>query len=102
MTDTSTFDGASFGIGAQVIVRDASPTDRSPWPASPSGIIVGSGGSAIQGVWGPPGGAQLWRVEFDEPQIRDDDEGPFDHAQVNERFLELAPPVDDQVLQDQG
>ena len=93
----SSFGSPSFGIGAQVTVRDVSPTDRSPWPAGPSGVIVGAGGSAIQGVWGSPGGAQLWRVEFDEPQLRDDGEGPFGHAQVNERFLELAPPVDDLV-----
>jgi hypothetical protein len=82
-------------------VRDASTSDRSPWPTGPSGIIVGAGGSAIQGVWGRPGGAQLWRVEFDEPQIRDDGEGPFDHAQVNERFLELAPPIGSEETADQ-
>jgi hypothetical protein len=84
----------SFGVGAQVIVRDASPSDPSPWPSSPSGVIVGAAGSVIQGVWGPLGGPQSWLVEFDEPEMRSDGEGPFERAQVNERFLQLAPPVD--------
>jgi hypothetical protein len=83
-----------FGVGAQVFVRDASESDRSPWPESPSGVIVGAGGSAIQGVWGDLGGGVLWEVEFDDPQQRDDGEGPFASAHVNQRFLELAPPVD--------
>ena len=67
-----------FGVGAQVFVRDASESDPSPWPASPSGVIIGTAGSAIQGVWGPLGNGQQWRVQFDEPQWRDDGEGPFD------------------------
>jgi hypothetical protein len=81
---------ADFGIAAQVFVRDASPTDPSPWPESPSGVIVRSAGSALQGVWGKAGG-RLWLVEFDEPQRNSAGDGPFATAQVHEKFLELAP-----------
>ncbi|PRY70037.1 hypothetical protein B0I08_101159 [Glaciihabitans tibetensis] len=84
-------DSAVFGIAAQVFVRDASLIDPSPWPASPSGVILRSGGSALQGVWGSAGGGQLWWVEFDEPQHNSSGDGPFATAQVHEKFLELAP-----------
>jgi hypothetical protein len=84
---------AAFGVGAQVFVHDVTDTDRSEWPTEPSGIITKSAGSAIQGVWGASGG-RLWWIEFDEPQQRDDGEGPFASAQVHERFLELAPPYE--------
>jgi hypothetical protein len=83
-----------FGVGAQVFVRDVSASDRSSWPTSPSGVIVGAGGSPIQGVWGSAMGGRMWNIEFDEPQIQDDGAGPFDSAQINERYLELAPPID--------
>jgi len=87
---TSSFD---FGVGAQVFVRDASPTLPSPWPQGPSGIIVRSGGSALSGVWGKAAG-RMWWVEFDEPQSNSDGSGPFSTAQVLEKYLELAPAVD--------
>lgn len=84
---------SAIGIGAQVFVRDASETERSPWPSEPSGIVFRSGGSALAGVWGAAGGGQWWWIEFDEPQLRADGEGPFHTAQVLDKFLELAPPV---------
>lgn len=82
-----------FGVGAQVFVRDASPTDVSPWPSEPSGIIVRSGGSAIGGVWGKAERARQWLITFDEPQT---DASGLTHvsAQVAEKYLELAPPFD--------
>jgi hypothetical protein len=83
-----------FGIGAQVHVQDASPSDRSPWPDEPSGIIVRAGGSALAGVWGSAGGGRMWWVQFDEPQRDSAGEGPFAEAQVHERFLVLAPPFE--------
>ena len=82
---------ATFGIAAQVVVRDASPSDPSPWPDEPGGIIVRAAGSAIQGVWGRSGGGRIWWVEFDEPQHNADGGGPFATAQVHEKYLELAP-----------
>ncbi len=82
-----------FGVGAQVFVHDASTTDRAPWPAEPSGIIVRAGGSALAGVWGRGGGGRMWWVEFDEPQSNAEGDGPFTSVQVHERYLELAPPV---------
>lgn len=85
---------AALGIGAQVFVRDASATDPSPWPESPSGLVVRSGGSALAGVWGPGTRGRMWWVEFDEPQTRADGEGPYASAQVHEKYLELAPEVD--------
>jgi hypothetical protein len=83
-------DSADFGIAAQVFVRDASPTDPSPWPESPSGVIVRAAGSALQGVWGKAGG-RIWWIEFDEPQQNAFGDGPFATAQVHEKYLELAP-----------
>jgi hypothetical protein len=91
-------DSGDFGIGAQVFVRDASATDPSPWPASPSGIILRTAGSALQGVWGGAGGGRVWWVEFDEPQTNSDGGGPYATAQVHEKFLELAPPFNDDDL----
>ncbi len=75
-------------------MRDASVTDPSPWPASPSGVIVGASGSAIAGVWARKGSGRIWVVEFDEPQLHSDGSGPFPGAPVHERYLELAPPVE--------
>jgi hypothetical protein len=83
-----------FGIGAQVHLRDASPSDPSPWPYEPSGIIVRSGGSALAGVWGRAAGGRMWWVQFDEPQSNAQGDGPFATAQVHEKYLELAPTVD--------
>ncbi|MCU1508183.1 MAG: hypothetical protein JWR53_516 [Glaciihabitans sp.] len=84
-----------FGIGAQVFVSDASDVDRSPWPSEPSGIISRAGGSAVARVWGKAAiGGRLWWIEFDEPQVNADGEGPFSSAQVLEKYLELAPPID--------
>lgn len=85
---------STIGIGAQVWVRDASESDRSPWPGEPSGIVFRSGGSALSGVWGSGGGVRLWWIEFDRPQMRSDGEGPYRSAQVHEKYLELAPPVE--------
>lgn len=90
MTNTQeTFD---FGIGAQVYVQSASEEDPSPWPDEPSGIIVGTGGAAIQRVTNSGGPSRMWAVEFDSPQTHLD--GTTDHtsAQVNEKYLHLAPP----------
>jgi hypothetical protein len=84
---------SDFGVGAQVFVHDASTTDRTPWPAEPSGVIVRAGGSALAGVWGSGGGGRMWWVEFDEPQSNTEGDGPFTTAQVHEKYLELAPPV---------
>ncbi|MET4781389.1 hypothetical protein [Glaciihabitans sp. UYNi722] len=86
---------SDFGVGAQVVVRDASGSDRSPWPDEPSGIIVRSGGSALAGVWGRGGGGRMWWVEFDELQTNAEGDGLFPSAQVHEKYLELAPPVDE-------
>jgi hypothetical protein len=88
-------DSAAFGVAAQVVVRDASVTDPSPWPDEPGGIIVRSAGSAIQGVWGRGGGGRLWWIEFDQPQHNADGDGPFATAQVHEKYLELLPAYDD-------
>ena len=84
----------NFGVGAQVFVDDASATDPSRWPASPSGVVIGLGGSGIQGAWGRSGGTRMWLVEFDEPQTDIDGQGPFSEAQVSEKYLQLAPEVD--------
>lgn len=52
-----------------------------------------AGGSAIAGVWGRSGRGRMWLVEFDEPQTNRDGDGPYPSAQVNEKYLELAPPI---------
>ncbi len=86
---------SQLGVGAQVFVRDASPTDPAPWPDEPSGIIVRAGGSALAGVWGgAAAGGRVWLVEFDEPQTDLHGSGPFHTAQVHDKYLELAPAVD--------
>ena len=85
-----------FGIGAQVVVRDDPSGGASPWDDEPTGVIVRAGGSAISGVWGKRAvGGRIWMVAFDEPATTSDGEGPFESAQVHERFLELAPPITD-------
>jgi hypothetical protein len=84
-----------FGIGAQVHVRDADAGEPSPWRDEPTGVIVRAGGSALSGVWGKAGGGRNWVVAFNEPATTTDGDGPFDSAQVHEKFLELAPPVED-------
>jgi hypothetical protein len=83
-----------FGIGAQVYVQAASIDDPSPWPDEPTGIIVGAGGAAINRVTNTGGPTRMWVVEFDSPQTHLD--GTPDHAgaQVHEKYLHLAPPVD--------
>lgn len=85
-------DNQKIGIGVQVFVEDASPTDRSPWPAEPSGVVIDRGSS----VPGAPGlTSAMWRIDFDEPQNNADGNGPFSTALVHERFLHLAPAVDE-------
>ncbi|WP_213815002.1 hypothetical protein [Glaciihabitans sp. dw_435] len=84
----------NVGVGAQVFVRDASATDPSLWPTEPSGFVVAQAGSGVQGVWGRANGGRVWSIEFDEPQINANGDGPFSSALVHERFLQLAPPVE--------
>jgi hypothetical protein len=83
-----------FGVGAQVHVRDASPADAASWTGEPSGIILRSGGSAISGVWGSAERGRQWWIEFDEPQT-DATGAPHGGAQIAEKYLELAPPWDE-------
>ncbi|MEO6943546.1 MAG: hypothetical protein ABI053_02425 [Lacisediminihabitans sp.] len=83
-----------FGIGAQVYVHDASPSDPSGWPGEPSGVIVRSSGSAIGGVWSVTASEQMWWVNFDEEQTDADGTGGHSGAQITERYLELAPPYE--------
>jgi hypothetical protein len=83
-----------FGIGAQVHVRDASPKDPSGWPDEPSGVIVRSGGSAIDGAWGAAASVRMWWIDFDEDQRDAAGNGPHSGAQLAERYLELAPSYD--------
>ncbi len=84
-------DYEKIGIGVQVFVEDASPTDRSSWPTEPSGIVIDRGAN-VPGALGTGG---VWRIEFDEPQNNADGNGPFSIALVHERFLHLAPAVVD-------
>lgn len=83
-----------FGIGAQVYVEALSVDDPSPWPDEPSGVIVGSGGAAIQSVTDSGGPTRLWTVQFDSPQTHVDGTAGHTSAQVHEKYLHLAPPVD--------
>jgi hypothetical protein len=83
-----------FGIGAQVYVESVSADDPSPWPDEPSGIIVGTGGAAIQRVTNSGGPTRIWVVEFDSPQTHLDGTAGHTSAQVHEKYLHLAPPVD--------
>ncbi|MEO7123882.1 MAG: hypothetical protein ABI400_12365 [Lacisediminihabitans sp.] len=88
-----------FGVGAQVHVRDASPTDAAPFAGEPSGLIVRSAGSAIAGVWGRAERARQWLVTFDEPQ-QDAHGATHVAAQIAEKYLELAPQVDEAAATD--
>lgn len=83
-----------FGIGAQVYVQAASVDDASPWPDEPSGVIVGSGGSAINRVTNSGGPTRIWVVDFDSPQTHRDGSPGHRSAQVLEKYLHLAPAVD--------
>ena len=89
---TSAVETFDFGIGAQVYVEAVSEDDPSPWPDEPSGIIVGSGGAAIQSVTNSGGPTRMWMVEFDEPQTHLDGTTGHTSAQVHEKYLHLAPP----------
>jgi hypothetical protein len=91
---TTSTDSHDFGIGAQVYVEAVSIDDPSPWPDEPSGIIVGSGGAAIQSVTNSGGPSRLWTVQFDEPQTHLDGTGGHTSAQVHEKYLHLAPLFD--------
>ena len=88
-TPTETFD---FGIGAQVYVESVSADDPSPWPDEPSGVIVGTGGAAIQRVTNSGGPSRIWTVDFDSPQTHLDGTEGHTSAQVHEKYLHLAPP----------
>jgi hypothetical protein len=83
-----------FGIGAQVYVEGLSADDPAPWPDEPSGVIVGSGGAAIQNVTNSGGPTRMWVVQFDSPQTHLDGTAGHTSAQVHEKYLHLAPPVD--------
>lgn len=86
---------AVFGIGAQVYVLDADDDAATPWPAGPTGVIVRAGGSAWHGVSAIGGSRRTWQVEFDEPQFDGDGSGPVTGAQIAERWLRLAPGLDE-------
>ncbi|WP_423917384.1 hypothetical protein ACPEEZ_08355 [Frigoribacterium sp. 2-23] len=82
-----------MGVGAQVFVVDTDEDPTTPWPSGPTGVVLRAGGSAWQGVSSIGGSARTWWVEFDVEQTDRDGRGPFDRAQVAERFLRLAPPI---------
>jgi hypothetical protein len=83
-----------IGVGAQVFVLSRDEDATTPWPEGPTGVVVRAGGSAWQGVTGISGSRRSWTVEFSEPQRDRDGQGPYDSAQVPERFLRLAPVGD--------
>ena len=95
---TSPVETFDFGIGAQVYVEAVSTDDPSSWPEEPSGIIVGTGGAAIQRVTNSGGPSRLWTVQFDSPQMHIDGTTGHTSAQVHEKYLHLAPPFVEEPL----
>ena len=85
---------AAIGVGAQVFVLSSDEDGTTPWPEGPTGVVVRAGGSAWQGVTGISGSRRSWTIEFSEPQRDRDGQGPYESAQVPERYLRLAPVGD--------
>lgn len=86
--------GTAFGIGVQVYVVDPSEDRATPFPNGATGLVIRHGGSAWPGIATVGGLAPVWWVEFDTPQYTADLDGPYTKAQIPQRFLRLAPPVD--------
>jgi hypothetical protein len=73
-----------FRAGDRVRARQDALFGPGPWPAEPTGTIVGRRTT----VRAAGRTNHLWWVEFDEAQDDLDGFGPYARAQVNERYLE--------------
>ena len=76
-------------IGTRVRVRRDPDFGPGPWPAEPIGRIVG----VPQEVHGRDGALTTYWVEFDEPQMDAEGDGPYGTSQVLEKYLELADDI---------
>lgn len=87
-----TTQGATFGVGVQVIVR----LDRTRFPEAiiddPIGVIVAPGEAEGAGLYAPTVvHERFWVVWFEEPFVGLDGSGPHESARIPQSFLEAAP-----------
>lgn len=75
----------TFVIGTRVQVLSDPDYGPGPWPAEPFGKIVGP----PEAVEGRVGMLTTYWVEFDEPQLDTDGDGPYSKSQVLGRYLRL-------------
>jgi hypothetical protein len=75
-----------FANGSRVRVRRDPQFGPGPWPAEPTGRVVG----APEEVQGREGTLRTYWVEFDEPQLDTDGDGPYYKSQVLEKYLEAV------------
>ena len=83
------------GVGVQVWVSsdDVDPSDA--WEGEPTGVIVSRGHGVAHGAIAVPRLAgQTWLVSFDSLEYRADGSGPFEHAEIVESMLVVAPYAD--------
>jgi len=81
---------SDIGVGSMVVVTSAGPDG---WEGEPSGIVVGTAGSA--GFHPGIRRTTTWLVVFDQPAYRKDGRGPYERAAISSRELMPAPEVDD-------
>jgi hypothetical protein len=75
----------TLAIGTRVSVRRDAEFDPGPWPAEPKGRIAGPPESVRR-----RGGIQTtYWVVFDEPQLDEDGDGPYESSQVLDKYQEV-------------
>ena len=81
---TGSLGAVTFGDGTRVRVRQDPEFGPGPWPAEPTGRVVG----APEAVSGRNGVLMTYWIEFDEPQFDTDGDGPYSRSQVLEKYLD--------------
>ena len=80
--------GDQSKLGSRVFVRQDPEFGPGPWPAEPTGTIVGDpDGATCVTVNTRQGPERMWWVRFDEPQRDAEGDGPYKESQVVEFML---------------
>ena len=82
----------AFEVGERVQIRRDPKHGPGPWPAEPTGVVMRHPLSGDGASWRPvettTGARRFYWIAFDVPQMDTEGDGPYETAEVLDRYLE--------------